>query len=214
METSTSRKSVSLSLDHLLDYIHLERKKLVILGDEGCGKTSLLRAFTRKQSSEYVPKILEYSIVNVKLPDKEIELAMWNTAGQERYDCLCNIIYTGADVALICFSFDKPKSLDNVVTKWYPELKRACRNIPVILVGNKIDLRVNKKMYKLKRIIGKSDGRATARKIKALCYIECSSKNNVAVNDVFENVIRAISTPEKNKTRSSKLFFIKSKVYG
>lgn len=70
-----------------------------------------------------------------------MELALWDTAGQEDYDRLRPLSYPDTDVILMCFSVDSPDSLENIPEKWTPEVKHFCPNVPIILVGNKKDLR-------------------------------------------------------------------------
>ncbi|CAG9837828.1 unnamed protein product [Diabrotica balteata] len=203
-------------IQHETSIVPLERKKVVLIGDKSSGKTSLLRAFTQEVSPvEYIPKILEYAVVDVRTAGKDIELALWNTAGQEHFDRMCSILYPDADVALLCFSFDKPESLDSVVNKWYPEIHKRCKNVSIILVGNKVDLRHDFQLIKTLRKIKKapvrsSEARAVAESIKAFCYVECSAKTKVGVNEVFHNAVRAIVLSKRERKRSSKLFFHKN----
>jgi len=70
-----------------------------------------------------------------------VELALWDTAGQEDYDRLRPLSYPDTDVILMCFSIDSPDSLENIPEKWTPEVRHFCPNVPIILVGNKKDLR-------------------------------------------------------------------------
>ena len=67
----------------------------------------------------------------------QVELALWDTAGQEDYDRLRPLSYPDTDVILMCFSIDSPDSLENIPEKWTPEVKHFCPNVPIILVGNK-----------------------------------------------------------------------------
>ena len=69
--------------------------------------------------------------------DLQVELALWDTAGQEDYDRLRPLSYPDTDVILMCFSIDSPDSLENIPEKWTPEVKHFCPNVPIILVGNK-----------------------------------------------------------------------------
>ena len=71
----------------------------------------------------------------------QVELALWDTAGQEDYDRLRPLSYPDTDVILMCFSIDSPDSLQNIPEKWVPEVKHFCPNVPIVLVGNKKDLR-------------------------------------------------------------------------
>uniref|UniRef100_A0A4W5NVY3 Ras homolog family member Ca n=1 Tax=Hucho hucho TaxID=62062 RepID=A0A4W5NVY3_9TELE len=118
------------------------RKKLVIVGDGACGKTCLLIVFSKDQFPEvYVPTVFENYIADIEVDAKQVELALWDTAGQEDYDRLRPLSYPDTDVILMCFSIDSPDSLENIPEKWTPEVKHFCPNVPIILVGNKKDLR-------------------------------------------------------------------------
>ncbi|PWN21031.1 hypothetical protein BCV69DRAFT_282536 [Microstroma glucosiphilum] len=119
------------------------RRKLVIVGDGACGKTSLLNVFALGSfPSDYEPTIFENYAADVRLDGKEISLQCWDTAGQEEYERLRPLSYSQAHVILIAFSLDTPDSLENVTVKWIEEVRNICGSqIPVILVGCKTDLR-------------------------------------------------------------------------
>uniref|UniRef100_A0A3B3UCA4 Rho-related GTP-binding protein RhoC-like n=1 Tax=Poecilia latipinna TaxID=48699 RepID=A0A3B3UCA4_9TELE len=122
------------------------RKKLVIVGDGACGKTCLLIVFCKDQFPEvYVPTVFENYIADIEIDGKQVELALWDTAGQEDYDRLRPLSYPDTDVILMCYSIDSPDSLENISEKWTPEVKHFCPNVPIILVGNKKDLRSDEK---------------------------------------------------------------------
>uniref|UniRef100_A0A8C7M5F4 Uncharacterized protein n=1 Tax=Oncorhynchus kisutch TaxID=8019 RepID=A0A8C7M5F4_ONCKI len=89
------------------------RKKLVIVGDGACGKTCLLIVFSKDQFPEvYVPTVFENYVADIEVDSKQVELALWDTAGQEDYDRLRPLSYPDTDVILMCFSIDSPDSLD------------------------------------------------------------------------------------------------------
>uniref|UniRef100_A0A8B9TYE7 Ras homolog family member A n=1 Tax=Anas zonorhyncha TaxID=75864 RepID=A0A8B9TYE7_9AVES len=88
------------------------RKKLVIVGDGACGKTCLLIVFSKDQFPEvYVPTVFENYVADIEVDGKQVELALWDTAGQEDYDRLRPLSYPDTDVILMCFSIDSPDSL-------------------------------------------------------------------------------------------------------
>lgn len=126
----------------------------------------------------------------------QVELALWDTAGQEDYDRLRPLSYPDTDVILMCFSIDSPDSLENIPEKWTPEVKHFCPNVPIILVGNKKDLRNDpntiKELSKMKQEpVKPEEGRAMAEKINAFAYLECSAKSKEGVREVFETATRA-----------------------
>eukprot|EP00095_Tigriopus_kingsejongensis_P001022 maker-scaffold2058_size21661-snap-gene-0.7 protein:Tk01022 transcript:maker-scaffold2058_size21661-snap-gene-0.7-mRNA-1 annotation:"ras-like gtp-binding protein rho1" len=181
------------------------RKKLVIVGDGACGKTCLLIVFSKDQFPEvYVPTVFENYVADIEVDGKQVELALWDTAGQEDYDRLRPLSYPDTDVVLMCFSIDSPDSLENIAEKWTPEVKHFCPNVPIILVGNKKDLRNDpntmKELGKVnQRTVTPEEGRAQADKINAFAYIECSAKNKDGVREVFERATRAALQVRKKK---------------
>ncbi|XP_053924878.1 rho-related GTP-binding protein RhoD isoform X1 [Cuculus canorus] len=126
--------------------------KAVIVGDGGCGKTSLLVAFARGDFPKvYVPTVFEKYTASLEVGGKTVTIHLWDTAGQEDYDRLRPLSYSDANVVLICFDVTNPNSYNNVVTKWYPEVNHFCKGIPVLLVGCKTDLRQDREvLHKLK----------------------------------------------------------------
>lgn len=165
------------------------RKKLVVVGDGACGKTCLLIVFSKDEFPEvYVPTVFETYVADIEVDNKQVQLALWDTAGQEDYDRLRPLSYPDTDVILMCFSVDSPDSLENIPEKWVPEVKHFCPNVPIILVANKKDLRHDED---LKRPVKSEDGRAMATRIGAYDYLECSAKTKEGIWEVFETATRA-----------------------
>ncbi|KAL1927775.1 hypothetical protein VTP01DRAFT_3596 [Rhizomucor pusillus] len=170
----------------------IPRKKLVVVGDGGCGKTSLLVVYQKGAFPErYVPTVFENYIANVQLDNgKVVELALWDTAGQEDYDRLRPLSYPETDVILICFAIDQPTSFTNVQDRWLPEVMHFCENVPKLLVGTKIDLRDNQTRIAQLNALGHhlityEEGERLAREIGAK-YYECSAMRNQYVSEVIE----------------------------
>jgi len=136
----------------------------------------------------------------------QVELALWDTAGQEDYDRLRPLSYPDTDVILMCFSIDSPDSLENIPEKWTPEVKHFCPNVPIILVGNKRDLRndegTKRELMKMKQEpVRYEEGHAMALKINAFAYLECSAKTKDGVREVFETATKAALQTKKKKHR-------------
>lgn len=181
------------------------RRKLVVVGDGACGKTCLLIVFSKNQFPEvYVPTVFENYVADIDVDGKQIELALWDTAGQEDYDRLRPLSYPDTNVLLICFSVDNPDSLENVPEKWVPEVRHFCPNVPFVLVGCKRDLRNDPNtIAELKKMgqkpVSYEEGQMVAMKIVAHSYIECSAKSRDNVREVFETATRAGMTARKKK---------------
>ncbi|ORY96499.1 P-loop containing nucleoside triphosphate hydrolase protein [Syncephalastrum racemosum] len=178
----------------------VSRKKLVVVGDGGCGKTSLLVVYQRGAFPErYVPTVFENYIANVELDNgRVVELALWDTAGQEDYDRLRPLSYPETDVILICFAIDQPTSFANVQDRWLPEVTHFCENVPKLLVGNKIDLRDNQTRIAQLNALGHNlttyeEGERLAKEIGAK-YYECSAKNNQNVHEVISAATKIAMT--------------------
>lgn len=179
------------------------RKKLVIVGDGACGKTCLLIVFSKDQFPEvYVPTVFENYVADIEVDGKQVELALWDTAGQEDYDRLRPLSYPDTDVILMCFGIDQPDSLENIPEKWTPEVKHFCPNVPIILVGNKKDLRqdhntINELSKMKQEPVPAAQGNDMKDKINAYAYLECSAKSKDGVRDVFEVATRAALQAKK-----------------
>jgi small GTP-binding protein len=89
------------------------------------GKTCLLIVFSKDQFPEvYVPTVFENYVSDIEVDGKQVELALWDTAGQEDYDRLRPLSYPDTDVILMCFAIDSPDSLENI-----PEVNKFFFNL-------------------------------------------------------------------------------------
>jgi len=166
------------------------QKKLVIVGDGACGKTCLLQVFaTGVFPEDYVPTVFENTIADATVDGRAVELALWDTAGQEDYDGLRPLSYPETDVLLITFDISNPDSLENVEEKWAPEVQHYCPDTPVILVGTKLDIREDPSSYD--EVVSEGSGKEVASKIGAAGYVECSAMQNKNITQVFHTAIRA-----------------------
>ncbi|KAF5701430.1 GTP-binding protein rhoA [Fusarium globosum] len=155
----------------------------------------------------YVPTVFENYVADVEVDGKHVELALWDTAGQEDYDRLRPLSYPDSHVILICFAVDSPDSLDNVQEKWISEVLHFCQGLPIILVGCKKDLRYDQKTIEelrktSQKPVSPEEGEEVRKKIAAYKYLECSAKTNEGVREVFEHATRAALL--SRSTRGSK----------
>ncbi|KAG9240771.1 putative Rho GTPase Rho 2 [Calycina marina] len=172
-------------------------RKLVIIGDGACGKTSLLSVFTLGYfPTTYVPTVFENYVTDCRVDGKSVQLALWDTAGQEDYERLRPLAYSKAHVILIGFSIDTPDSLENVKHKWIEEANERCPGVPIIMIGLKKDLRedpvaIEEMRKKSQHFVDTRKATEIAHDIGARKYLECSSLTGEGVDDVFEAATRA-----------------------
>lgn len=186
-------------------------RKIVILGDGACGKTSLLNVFTRGYFPEvYEPTVFENYIHDIFVDGKHITLSLWDTAGQEEFDRLRSLSYSDTHTIMLCFSVDSYDSLENVKNKWVGEITNHCEGVKLVLVALKCDLRNNdteaitpnnihnngntNSRNKNNKLISYEEGLAMAKQIGALRYLECSAKSNKGVNEAFTEAARVALT--------------------
>ena len=185
-------------------YLLTVQRKIVILGDGACGKTSLLNVFTRGYFPKvYEPTVFENYIHDIFIDGKQIQLSLWDTAGQEEFDKLRSLSYSDTHCIILCFSIDSHDSLENVKNKWVGEILEHCEGVKLILVALKADLRQSDNQIddsmgtsaynndgQLKKLVSYEEGVAMAKQIGALRYLECSAMKNRGVKEVFTEAAR------------------------
>ncbi|MCJ1232113.1 Rho GTPase [Varicellaria rhodocarpa] len=178
------------------------QRKLVLLGDGACGKTSLLNVFTRGYfPTVYEPTVFENYVHDIFVDNVHIELSLWDTAGQEEFDRLRSLSYDDTHTIMLCFSVDSKDSLENVESKWVGEIAENCQGAKLVLVALKCDLREQgadgeedseeqAQPQEKQNLVDYTHGLEVARRIQALRYLECSAKKNRGVNEAFTEAAR------------------------
>ncbi|CAJ1419509.1 unnamed protein product [Effrenium voratum] len=117
--------------------------KLIIIGDAGAGKSSFMHQFLegkfRKQSTHTIG--VEFGTKIISLGNRQIKLQIWDTAGQERYRAVTRSYYRGAVGALILYDVTSRDSYNNLPTWLQDAREQAWKDISIIAVGNKRDLK-------------------------------------------------------------------------
>lgn len=117
--------------------------KILIIGDSGVGKTSILNRFSTDTFNEsFISTIgVDFKIKKINVNGTDVKLQVWDTAGQERFRTITSSYYRGAHGIIIVFDVSDRESFLNV-DHWIKEIDSFCvnRNIQKILIGNKIDL--------------------------------------------------------------------------
>ena len=187
--------------------------KLVVVGDGAVGKTCLLISYSIKKFPEdYIPTVFDNYVVTLTAGTRQIQLALWDTAGQEEYDQLRPLSYSSANIFLICFSVTSSVSYDNVISKWHPEVIHYAPKVPIILVGTKLDTRNDPELVKKlseqgMNVITTQKGEELKNRIKALKYMECSAKTGENLKNVFDEAVKTVlmNKPAEKQSKCSLL---------
>ena len=119
--------------------------KVVVVGDSGVGKTNLIHRFVNNTFNKDSKATVGVEFLSKTfIINKEIfKIEIWDTAGQERYKAITAAYYKGAMGAMIVYDVTNQNSFDNV-NRWSSEIReKASKNINLIMIGNKIDLKDN-----------------------------------------------------------------------
>ncbi|KAJ5941888.1 GTP-binding nuclear protein GSP1/Ran [Penicillium verrucosum] len=143
--------------------------KLVLVGDGGTGKTTFVkRHLTGEFEKKYIATLgVEVHPLNFNTNYGAIQFDVWDTAGQEKFGGLRDGYYINGQCGIIMFDVTSRITYKNV-PNWHRDLVRVCENIPIVLTGNKVDVKERK--VKAKTI--------TFHRKKNLQYYDISAKSN------------------------------------
>lgn len=160
--------------------------KIVIIGDAGVGKTSLLKRYVTGKFSTQYRVTLGADFLNKKkeIKGKEYSLNLWDTAGQEKHSSLGNAFYRGADLCVMVFDITSKTSLDSLES-WREVfldagMIRNADEFPFVILGNKCDK--------------ESERQVTKEQAENWCgehgydYFEVSAKDGDGVETAFDKV--------------------------
>ena len=163
--------------------------KVVLLGEAGVGKTSIISQFIDESFQEEVQSSTggTYSSKKFVIGNKQIlEFEIWDTAGQERYRSLTTMYYKDANAAILVYDITVQKTFDEIKTYWANQVKETSSNdIILVVCGNKSDL-VNDEQ------VDEEKAREFANEIGALFFLT-SAKNSSSINDVFIQIAKKYS---------------------
>ena len=160
--------------------------KILVIGDSGVGKSSLLLRFTDNfYSDTYINTIgVDFKIHTIEVDGKVIKLQIWDTAGQERFRHIISSYYRGAHGIIVVYDVQSAESFEHV-PMWLSEIKNyASESVSKILVGNKNDKLSNKVVdYTTAKEFADGEG---------MEFLETSAKNSVGVTEAFMTMAQVI----------------------
>ena len=166
--------------------------KVVLLGESGVGKTSIISQFTSKKFNPRCPTSVSAQfiskIINFPQYSKRLKFDLWDTVGQEKYRSLAKIFYKDASIIIFVYDITTEFSFSAIKDFWYQETKECADNNPILaLVANKIDL------YKDEQV-SNNDGKNYADEIDAI-FQNTSALSNSGIDMLFENLGKKFINP-------------------
>lgn len=159
--------------------------KIILLGDSGVGKTSLMNQYAYKKFREkHRPSLgADFASKKLQIEDRLVTLQIWDTAGQERFRSLGVAFYRGADCCVLVYDVNVLKSFDSI-DSWHTEfLKQASpsdpNNFPFVLLGNKVDIDGNS------RAVSDEKAKEWCASKGNIPYFETSAKEDYNVDAAF-----------------------------
>eukprot|EP00049_Salpingoeca_infusionum_P017203 m.352131 g.352131 ORF g.352131 m.352131 type:complete len:207 (+) comp16447_c0_seq1:139-759(+) len=160
--------------------------KVIILGDSGVGKTSLMNQYvTQKFSNQYKATIgADFLTKEITVSDRLVTMQIWDTAGQERFQSLGVAFYRGADCCVLVFDVTVPKTFETL-DSWRDEFliqasPRDPDNFPFVVLGNKVDLD--------SRAISEKRANTWCLNKGGIPYFETSAKDSTNVEAAFQKI--------------------------
>jgi len=187
--------------------------KVLIVGDGAIGKTCLLDKFCSKtinweDDPEYEPTTFNNFVLDWTndtelegiLSGDNMQIEMWDTAGQEAFEQLRKLSYPGTSIYLVGYSTIEGPSLSNIQHKWVPELKETDPDPWIIIVGTKSDLRGT-----AHTCVSMDDIKAMCKLQNACAWVETSAKEEDPVKggivELKQTVAKLVLKKRKGEAR-------------
>lgn len=166
----------------------LTKYKIVFLGEQGVGKTSLITRFMYDTFDDHYQATIGIDFLSktMYLDDKTIRLQLWDTAGQERFRSLIPSYIRDSHVAIVVYDVTNKKSFE-YIDKWVEDVKseRGEENVILCIVGNKNDL-VDE------RQVSTDEGERKAQVLNAKIFMETSTKAGFNVKNLFKKIAKSL----------------------
>ena len=164
----------------------VESFKVVLVGESGVGKTSIITQFIDQTFQEDIQSTTggTFSTKSVVCDGgKVLKFEIWDTAGQEKYRSLTKMFYKDAKAVIMVYDVTREDSFEELQKYWYDQIKESSpENIILVIAANKSDLIEKEK-------VDEGEARNYAKEINAL-YVSTSAKNSNGINNLFEEIAK------------------------
>ena len=167
----------------------MESIKVVLIGDSGVGKTSIISRFTKDtfNNEEMSSSSAQFTSKTIQINDQSIKFDIWDTAGQEKFRALAKIFYKDAQVIILVYEIINKESFESIKNYWYKESSENSTADIFFVVGNKSDLYENEQ-------VTDEEGKKFAKEINAIFKIT-SALSNTGIDRLFESIGKKILNP-------------------
>ena len=183
--------------------------KVLLLGDAGVGKTSLMWRFSDDVFNHtYISTIgIDFKLRTIEVLGQKVRLQVWDTAGQERFHAISVSYYRTAAGIMLVYDITRRRSFENIA-KWLRKIdEHAKEDVIKLLIGNKCDM-------EHPRAVMREEGEKLADE-----YFETSAKENESIDEAFERIVEEImkrfvpgwGVKEKDKTAKDAVVEMKKK---
>ena len=166
--------------------------KITLLGNPGVGKTCIISRYIDDSFNENNESTIgaNFSEKIIKKGDKDVQLNIWDTAGQEKFHSLGKHFYKDSYIVCLVYDITNQDSLDSLKQIWYPDLQKFGEKYTVLaVVGNKCDL------YESDSLADEEQAKSFAKEINATFFLT-SAKTGDGVEKLFSTLTDIYLGPE------------------
>ena len=164
--------------------------KLIVVGNSEVGKSSIITRFCDDTFSvNFISTIgIDFKVRNCDVDGEPVKLQIWDTAGQERFRTITTAFYRGAHAAIIVFDVNEPSTMAGV-DYWIGMCNDLCmQDVPVIIVGNKIDLPNTEDAIEQGEILAQRNN---------VIFMKTSAKDGTNIMNLFYSLVRMIRVKQQ-----------------
>jgi small GTP-binding protein len=168
--------------------------KITLIGNPGVGKTCIISKYLDNVFEENSSSTIgaNYTEKVIKKNNKEYQLDIWDTAGQEQFQSLGKHFYKDSYIVCLVYDITSQESLDSLKEIWYPNLLKYGEKYTVLaVVANKSDL------YETDDLANEKQAKEFANEIKGI-WMSTSAKSGDGIDKLFDTMVDRYLNPDFN----------------